>query len=77
MTRILGIVLAMLLASCGALVEGGGTDVVTGHVTEGLENGNRTPLGSGMPQPFLRLRVQLDQSLYREECSNDPQEPPF
>ncbi len=66
MTRVVGLVFAaMFLASCGALVEGGGTDVVSGHVTEVLENGNRTPVGSGMPQPFQRLRVQLDQSLYR------------
>ncbi|HEY3218387.1 MAG TPA: YibE/F family protein [Candidatus Limnocylindria bacterium] len=66
MTRLVGVLFAaLLLSSCGALVEGGGTDVVSGHVAEVLENGNRAPLGSGMPQPFQRLRVQLDQSLYR------------
>src|SRR4029077_12218783 len=35
------------------------------HIVDVLEVGNRTPVGSGMPQPFQRLRVQLDQSLYR------------
>jgi len=58
---------AMLLASCGALVEGGSSDVVSGHVTEVLENGDRTAPGGGLSQPFQRLRVQLDESLYRGE----------
>src|SRR5260370_3946017 len=66
MTRLLGLLFAAaFLASCGALVEGGGGDVVSGHVVGVLENGNRPPVGSGLPQPFQRLRVQLDQSLYR------------
>ena len=56
---------ALLLASCSALVEGGTTDTVSGHVTDVLETGSRTPVGSGMPQPFQRLRVQIDESLYR------------
>ena len=59
--------LAVLLAACGPLVEGGGADVVSGHVVAVLENGDRAPVGSGMPQPFQRLRVQLDESLYRGE----------
>ncbi len=58
--------LAVALAmSCGPLVEGGTADVVAGHVTEVIQNGDRTPIGSGMPQPFQRVKVQLDESLYR------------
>jgi len=54
-------------SACGPLVEGGGADVISGHVTEVLETGDRVPLGSGLPQPFQRVRVQLDDSLYRGE----------
>lgn len=61
------LLLAVLLAGCGPLVEGGGADVVSGHVLAALETGDRAPVGSGMPQPFQRLRVQLDESLYRGE----------
>ena len=60
--------LALLLLAapaCGALVEGGRADVVSGHVVEVVATGDRTPVGSGMRQPFQRLRVQLDESLYR------------
>jgi len=63
--RVLLVLVVALAASCGALVEGGSADVISGHVTEVLEVGNRTPVGSGMPQPFQRVRVQLDESLYR------------
>ncbi len=56
---------AALFVACGSLVEGGGSAVVSAHVTEVLEIGDRGPLGSGMPQPFQRLRVQIDESLYR------------
>ena len=56
---------AGLASACGPLVQGGTPDLIAGHVTEVVENGDRTPLGSGMPQPFQRLRVQLDESLYR------------
>jgi uncharacterized membrane protein len=56
-----------LAAACGPLVEGGGADVISGHVTEVLESGDRVPLGSGMPQPFQRVKVELDESLYRGE----------
>ena len=59
--------LAALTLACGPLVEGGRADVVAGHVVEVLETGDRGQLGSGMPQPFQRLRVQLDESLYRGE----------
>ncbi len=58
---------AALAAACGPLVEGGAADLIAGHVTEVVQNGDRTPVGSGMPQPFQRLRVQLDESLYRGE----------
>jgi uncharacterized membrane protein len=68
MRRILALAFAAaVLASCGTLVEGGTADVVTGHVTEVLENGDRTVAGTAMAQPFQRLRVQLDESLYRGE----------
>jgi uncharacterized membrane protein len=55
----------LLSASCGGLVEGGTADVLSGHVVEVVENGNRPPVGSEMPQPFQRVKVQLDESLYR------------
>ena len=59
--------LAALTLACGPLVEGGRADVVAGHVVEVVEIGDRGQIGSGMPQPFQRLRVQLDESLYRGE----------
>jgi uncharacterized membrane protein len=66
--RLLPLVLAALLcAGCGALVEGGSADIVAGHVVDVLEVGDRVPVGSGMPAPFQRLRVELDESLYRGE----------
>ena len=58
---------AAFVSGCGALTEGGSAEVVSGHVTRVLENGERVPVGSGMPQPFQRLAVQLDESLYRGE----------
>jgi len=58
---------AALAAACGPLVEGGGGEVLSGHVTEVLQTGDRVPLGSGLPQPFQRVRVQLDETLYRGE----------
>jgi uncharacterized membrane protein len=66
--RLLPLVLAALLcAGCGALVAGGSADIVAGHVVEVLEVGDRVPVGSGMAAPFQRLRIQLDESLYRGE----------
>ena len=66
--RLLLIALAALLcAACGGLVEGGTSDVVAGHVTAVLEVGNRTSLESPLTAPFQRLRVELDESLYRGE----------
>src|SRR6185503_8144896 len=66
--RLLPLVFAVLLcAGCGALVEGGSADIVAGHVTDVLEVGDRVPVGSGMAAPFQRLRIQLDESLYRGE----------
>ena len=62
--------LALMLvfaSACGALVSSDSPDVVSGHVTDVIQNGNHAPLGSGMPQPFQRLRIQLDDSLYRGE----------
>ena len=53
-----------LLAACGPLVQGGRADVVAAHVVAVLEVGDRAPAG-GMPQPYQRLRVALDESLYR------------
>ena len=61
------LIAAAIASACGPLVEGGGGDLIGGHVTEVLENGERAPLGSGLPQPFQRVRVQLDESLYRGE----------
>lgn len=58
---------AAFVSGCGPLTEGGSAEVVSGHVTRVLENGERVPVGSGMPQPFQRLAVQLDESLYRGE----------
>jgi uncharacterized membrane protein len=52
---------------CGPLVQGGSSDVISAHVIQVLENGDRVQLGSGMPQPFQRVTVQLDESLYRGE----------
>ena len=57
--------LGLIFVACGTLVEGGSQDLVAGHVTAVLEIGERIAVGSGMPQPFQRLRVQLDESLYR------------
>ena len=51
-----------LAASCGPLVEGGTQDVLSGHVTEVLEVGDRTPVGSGMPQPFQRGQMSAKPS---------------
>ncbi len=66
MTRLVALAFAALvLASCGALVEGGRADTVSGHVTEVLEVGDRAPAGGGLSQPFQRLKVQIDESLYR------------
>lgn len=61
-------VLALAVVACGPLVAGGRADIVAAHVTDVLEVGNRTPQGSGMPQPFQRVRVQLDDSLYRGDA---------
>ena len=58
---------ASLCTACGVLTEGGTSDIVAGHVTEVLEIGDRVPVGAGLPAPFQRLRVQLDESLYRGE----------
>ena len=60
-------VAAAIATACGPLVEGGDSDLIGAHVTQVLETGDRVPLGSGMPQPFQRVRVQLDESLYRGE----------
>jgi len=58
----------LLASACSALVEGGGPDTASGHVTQIVQNGDRTPTGGGgMPQPFQRLRIQLDDTLYRGE----------
>ncbi len=59
--------LVVLAAACGPLVDGGRADVVAGHVVAVLETGNRAPVGNAMPQPFQRVQVQLDESLYRGE----------
>ena len=60
-------VAAALAAACGPLVQAGSADLIAGHITEVVENGTRAPVDSGAPQPFQRLRVQLDESLYRGE----------
>jgi uncharacterized membrane protein len=65
--HVAALVLIAILAACGPLVDGGRADVIAGHVTEVLQTGDRVPQGSGMRQPFQRLRVQLDESLYRGE----------
>jgi uncharacterized membrane protein len=59
--------LLLLASACGPLVEPDQPDLVSGHVTEVVQNGNHTPAGSGMPAPFQRLKIQLDNSLYRGE----------
>lgn len=53
--------------SCGPLVEGQSADVVSAHVVAIVETGERAPQGSAMRQPFQRVRVELDESLYRGE----------
>ncbi|HYK97168.1 MAG TPA: YibE/F family protein [Candidatus Acidoferrales bacterium] len=66
--RIAVLVGSVLLAACGPFVESDRPDIVTAHVTEVIQNGNHAPAGGGgMAQPFQRLRVQLDDSLYRGE----------
>ena len=68
MVRLLSVLLlASLCAACGPLVSADTSDVVAGHVTDVLEIGDRVPVGSGMAAPFEKLRVQLDESLYRGE----------
>jgi len=64
---ILFVLLAAVTSSCAWLTQGGSADVVSGHVTEIVEVGSREPVGSGMPQPFQVVRVQLEESLYRGE----------
>ena len=54
---------ALGAAACGSLVSGG-QDIVAGHVTDVLEVGSRAAPGT-IAQPFQRVRVQLDESLYR------------
>lgn len=66
MTRLLAIVGLLLLAACGPLVTANTPDVVAGHVVDVLEIGERQA-PSGVTQPFERLRVELDESLYRGE----------
>ncbi len=58
---------AVLLSACGALVEGDRNDIVAAHVVGVVEVGDRGPIGSAGPTPFQRLRVELDESLYRGE----------
>src|SRR5439155_18760352 len=66
--RVLLVVVVVLLVSAGAsITQGGSADVVSGHVTEIVEVRSREPVGSGMPQPFQVVRVQLEESLYRGE----------
>ena len=66
--RLVLLLLVLLAASaCGSLVQSGQPDIVGGHVVSVVESGNHAPQGSGMPQPFQRLRIQLDDSLYRGE----------
>ncbi len=68
MRRLLAIAaLAAVLGACGPLVTANTPDVVSGHVVDVLEIGDHGPQGSGMAQPFQRLRVELDESLYRGE----------
>ena len=63
----LALLLVAFAVACAPLVEGGQPDVVSGHVVEVLESGDHGAVGSGMPRLFQRLRVQLDESLYRGE----------
>ena len=65
--RALLLIVLLCASACSALVEGGRQDIATGHVVQVMQNGDRTPVGSGMPQPFQVLHVQLDDTLYRGE----------
>ena len=58
---------AVAASACASLTQGGSADVVSGRVTEIVEVSDRPPVGSAMPQPFQRVRVQLEESLYRGE----------
>ncbi len=66
MTRLLALAALVLLSGCGPLVTANAPDVVAGHVVDVLEIGEREA-PSGVTQPFERLRVELDESLYRGE----------
>ncbi len=61
------LIIVALAVACGPLVDGGQPDVVSGHVVEVLESGDHGTAGGGTPTLFQRLRVQLDESLYRGE----------
>src|SRR5439155_24180968 len=65
--RVLLVLVVLLVSACASITQGGSADVVSGHVTEIVEVGSREPVGSGMPQPFQVVRVQLEESLYRGE----------
>ena len=66
--RLLFLPIVLLAASaCGSLVQSGQPDIVGGHVVSVVETGNHAQPGGGMPQPFQRLKIQLDDSLYRGE----------
>ena len=61
------ILATLLLTSCGPLVTANTPDVVSGHVVDVLEVGARQQPETGATQPYQRLRVELDESLYRGE----------
>ena len=68
MSKILALaLLTLLLAACGPLVSANTSDVVTGHVVDVLEVGDRPQPQTGVTQPYERVRVELDESLYRGE----------
>ena len=69
MRRVLLILFAVLLASCGDVNSGASGTVVEGHVTKVIETGQRAAAGGGGPAIFQRVEVQLDSSLYRGETA--------
>ncbi len=60
------LLIALLLAACSDVNAGPSGSVVEAHVVQVIEQGQRDVPGAA-PQPFERLEVELDSSLYRGE----------
>ncbi|HEV8228556.1 MAG TPA: YibE/F family protein [Candidatus Limnocylindria bacterium] len=69
MTRVVRLaatlVLALTVTACVDWNKGQGLTVIDAHVVRVLEAGDRNPSPTGLRQPFQRLEIQLDGSLFR------------